>query len=233
MQKLLAEPLFYIFFIYGVSFLLVFYLVMKGAMRSTSVPLISSFVMLAFFGLTHGITELVDWVRFMVKTVTAREIVFLTYLSQAMLITSFVILFQFGINLLSYDSSRKHILKKLPTILFALFIVIVFFMGISDILRIGLLSRYSFGFTGSLLSAIGLFKLVPLMRPLGDDKLSNGIVIAAVGFACYSVFGGLIISPIAGIPVQLFRAACALTIAFSSFSVIEVYKYIKVRSAAA
>jgi hypothetical protein len=103
-------------------------------------------------------------------------------------------------------------------------------MGITDILKIGLLGRYSFGFTGSVLSAVSLLVAGNTMKLLGNQKLVKGLNIAAAGFACYAVFGGLIIKPIAGVPIQLFRAACAVTIAFSAFAVLDVYKYVKGKS---
>ncbi len=230
MEKLVVEPLFYIFFIYGVSFLLMSYMVMKGAMKATASPLVYSFSMLALFGLTHGITEMIDWIRFMLKTLGSQEIRMLTYLSQIFLIVSFVFLMQFGINLLTYQSEKKRLIRAIPIVLLAVFMVIVPAMGITDILKIGLLGRYGFGFTGSVLSAISLFMAGNAMKPLGNRKLVKGLNITAAAFACYALFGGLIIKPIGGIPIQLFRSACAVTIAFSSFSVLEIYKYIKSRS---
>jgi len=230
MEKLIREPLFYIFFVYGASFLLMFYLVMKGAMKATAGPLVFSFSLLALFGLTHGITEMVDWVRFILKTVGVGEVKVLTYLSQIFLIASFVILFQFGLNLLTYQFEKKSLIRTIPVILFAVFLAVTMSMGITDILRLGLLARYGFGFTGALLSAIAMFVAANTMKSLGNEKLVTGLNISAAGFACYAVFGGLITTPIAGIPVQLFRAACAVTIAVYAFSVLDVYKYVKSKS---
>lgn len=227
MQKLVGEPLFYIFFVYGLSFLLMAYLVIKGAMRVVAGPLVFSFYMLVLFGLTHGITEIVDWVRFILKTLGGGEAKGLTYLSQTSLVISFVFLFQFGLNLLTYQSGKRSFIRAIPVVLFVAFLMIVLAMGITDILKIGLLGRYTFGFMGSVLSSVALFMAGKTMKFLGNRKLVRGLNIAAAGFACYAVFGGLIITPIAGIPIQLFRSACAITIAFSTFAVLDVYKYIK------
>ena len=229
MDKLTAAPLFYIFFIYGMSFLLMSYLVMKGALAATSSPLVAAFYLLALFGLTHGITEMTDWVRFILKTLGTGEVKPLTYLSQTFLIASFVLLMQFGTNLLTIQSSRKTVLRSIPLVLFGAFCVAVIAIGMADILKIGLLARYSFGFTGSVLSAIALVMSAQTMKPLGNRKLVNGLNVAAGGFACYALFGGLIVKPIAGVPIQLFRSACAVTIALSSFAVIDVYKYVKTK----
>jgi hypothetical protein len=227
MAKLVVEPLFYIFFVYGMSFLLMSYMVFRGAMKASDSPLVFSFYLLALFGLTHGITEMTDWVRFMVKTLGVEEIKTLTYLSQTFLVISFAILFQFGSNLLAYQSDNRKTFMAIPSILVAFFIVIILSLGITDVLKIGLYARYSFGFMGSVLSAIALTMMGNTVKLLGDQKLTRGLTIAAAGFTCYAVFGGLIIKPIAGVPIQLFRAACAVAVAFSSFAVIDVFKYVK------
>jgi hypothetical protein len=227
MEKLIGEPLFYIFFIYGFSFLLMAYLIIKGARAATSAPLIIAFYMLALFGITHGVTEIVDWIRFIVKTLGVAEIRTLTYISQIFLVVSFVFLLQFGVNLLTYRSENKSAYRAIPLILLVVYGAVILALGITDIIKIGLIGRYSFGFVGALLSAVSLFVVGSAMKPLGNQKLDRGLTIAAAGFICYAVFGGLIIRPIAGIPIQLFRSACAVTIAFASFSVIDIYQYVE------
>ncbi len=230
MEKLIGEPLFYIFFIYGISFLLLAYLIIKGARAVSSVPLIIAFYMLAVFGFTHGVTEIVDWIRFIVKTLGVAEIRTLTYVSQIFLVVSFVFLLQFGINLLTYRSESKNVYRAIPLILVGIYGAAIVALGITDILRIGLIGRYSFGFAGALLSAVGLFAVSDTMKPLGNQKLNTALTIAAAGFICYAVFGGLIITPIAGIPIQLFRSACAVTIALASFSVIDIFNYVETKT---
>jgi hypothetical protein len=44
---------------------------------------------------------------------------------------------------------------------------------------------------------------------------------------CYAVFGGLVVEPILGLPIQLFRAVCAFTIAVYSFAILEFLKVSK------
>jgi len=224
MGKLIVEPLFYIFFIYGLSFLVMSSLIFYGIKRATSLTLVSTFSLLAFFGLTHGITEWIDWVRFILKTLGSEEVGILTSLSQIFLVVSFVFLLQFGINLLTYQSEKKGFVRALPLVLFVIYLAALLAAGVTDVLRAGLIGRYSFGFTGAALSAIVIFKLSNTMKPLGNRKLIKGLTVAAVGFACYAIFGGLIIRPVLGLPVQLFRAACAITIAVSFFNVLDVFK---------
>jgi uncharacterized membrane protein len=229
MDQLVREPLFYIFFVYGVSFLFMSFMVFYGARTAAASPLVYSFYMLALFGLTHGITEIVDWLRFIVKTLGQPEIVALTWLSQIFLIVSFVFLLQFAVNALTHSMEKRKIIRAVPAVLLGLFVLFVLARGISDIRAIGLKARYGFGFTGAALSAVALFLLAHRMNPLGNSKLVNGLNLTGAAFACYALFGGLIIKPIAGIPIQLFRSACAVTAAFSSVQVLEIFKYVKSR----
>ncbi len=54
--------------------------------------------------------------------------------------------------------------------------------------------------------------------------ITNGLIVTGTGFVCYAVFGGLVVEPIPGLPIQLFRAGCALTIAVYSFTILEILK---------
>jgi hypothetical protein len=224
MNNLIHQPLFYIFFIYGISFLVMARVVFHGVRQATSISLVTSYYALALFGLTHGITEVVDWLRFIVKTVGTPEIRALTYVSQCLLVVSFVLLLQFGVNLLTYRSEKGRPLRMAPSILFVVYLAALAFMKVSDITQAGLIARYTFGFAGALLSGIALFTLAKTMQEVVDAAVIQGLVVTAVGFCAYAVFGGLVITPLLGMPIQLFRAGCAFTIAVASFYILGVFK---------
>jgi two-component system phosphate regulon sensor histidine kinase PhoR len=224
MTTVFGEPLFYIYFIYGISFLTMAGLIFRGMRSATSLALVSSFSMLAAFGLTHGIAELTDWVRFIGQKLGLPENTGLLYTSQIFLILSFVLLLQFGVNILTYKSERKGFVRAVPSLLVVVFLVVVYFFRISDIRQVGLISRYSFGFAGSALSAIMLFRLSNAMKPLGNKNMDRGLAAAAAGFTVYAICGGLIVTPLFGLPIQLFRAVCAFVIAVASASILEIFK---------
>ena len=224
MAALFGDIRFYIYFIYGVSFIAMAVLVIAGITRATSYTLVSSFWLLAAFGLTHGITEIIDWTRFIEQTLGDPANVGLLYTSKIFLIFSFVLLLQFGINVLTYKNSQSKSPRAIPTILVVVYLAALYFSRISDIRQAGLIARYSFGFVGSALSAISLIPLINTMRPLGNKKLNRGLIILAVGLAAYAICGGLIVSPIFGVPIQLFRAICAFSIAVASVSILEIFK---------
>ena len=224
MAALFGDVRFYIYLIYGASFLAMSVLVIAGITRATSYTLVSSFWLLAAFGLTHGITEIVDWTRFIEKTLGDPVNVGLLYTSKLFLIFSFVLLLQFGINVLTYKNSQNKSPRAIPTILVVVYLAALYLFKISDIRQAGLIARYSFGFMGSALSAISLIPLINTMKPLGNKKLNRGLIILAVGLAAYAICGGLIVTPLFGVPIQLFRAVCAFSIAVASVSILEIFK---------
>ena len=224
MNTLFNEPLFYIFFVYGLSFLIMAYVVFHGVKNATAMALVSSYYALALFGLTHGLTELIDWVRFIVKVTDKREIELLKYLSQGLLITSFVVLLQFGINLLTYANAKRRAFRFIPAVVFGAYLAGLLVTKTSDVLEAGLIARRSFGIAGSLLSGIGLFVLANSMKAVLESKVVKGLLVTGFGFCGYAVFGGLLIQPIAGLPIQLFRAGCAVAIAVSSFYFLGIFR---------
>ena len=224
MSMVLTEPLFYILFVYGVSFLLMSFVVLRGTKKASSIAFVTTFYLLAGFGLVHGTTELLDWLRFVFKTGGAGEFRVLIVLSQSCLITSFVLLLQFGVTLLSYRSEKKNIFRLLPAVLFIVYVAYILIAGVSHIREAGLIARRSFGFFGALLSGMAFFSLAGSMKVIGHPRLTNGLVVTGIGFVCYSVVGGLMVEPLAGLPVQLFRAVCALTIAVSSLYILEIFR---------
>jgi hypothetical protein len=226
-NKVLTEPLFYIDLLYGISFLFMSFMVFAGTRKASSTILVTTFYMLGGFGLVHGITELIDWVSFILKTSGAGEFEALIILSQSCLITSFVLLLQFGTNLLTYKSEKKGIYRLLPALLFVAYIAFIFVSETSHIRTAGLIARRGFGFSGALLSGLAFFRLAKSMKVIGHPRLTIGLIVTGIGFVCYAVFGGLVVEPILGFPIQLFRAVCAFTIAVYSYSILEILKVTK------
>ena len=227
MNQVLTEPLFYIYLFYGISFLLMSFVIFEGTRKASSIIFVPTFYMLGGFGLVHGITELIEWVIFILKTSRAGEFEVLTILSQSCLITSFVLLLQFGINILTYKSEKKDIYRSLPVLFFVAYTVYIFVAETPHIRTAGLIARRGFGFSGALLSGLAFFSLAKSMKVIGHPRLTNGLIVTGIGFVCYAVFGGLVVEPILGLPIQLFRAVCALTIAINSFAILEILKISK------
>lgn len=224
MYALFRQPLFYIYFIYVVSFLVMAYVIFRGIRKATSLVLVTTFQMLAAFGLTHAIREMIDWARFILETNGHAEIAWLKFLSDAFLILSFVVLLQFAINLLSYRSERKMAYRLIPGLLVAAGIVAMVATRTYGTDQVALCVRRSFGFAGALLSGVAFCKVAVAMRAIGSARVEGGLVLGALGFFAYSAFGGLIVTTVAGQPVQIFRALCAFTIAVASILFLGIFR---------
>ena len=192
MKQVLAEPLFYIYFIYGVSFLLMSFVVFRGTKKASSITFVTTFYMLAGFGLVHGLTELTDLLRFILRTRGAGESEVLIILSQSFLITSYVLLLQFGVTLLTYRSENRNIYRSLPILLFVAYAAYILIAGTPHIRMAGLIARRSFGFLGSLISGVAFFSIAKSMKVIGHPRLTNGLVITGIAFVFCAVFEGLI-----------------------------------------
>ena len=225
MNFVLSESLlFYTYLIYTLSFFVMSYVVLRGIRKATAISLISTFYLLAIFGITHGFAELIDLARLILRVAGHGEGVILKYLSPGLMILSFVVLLQFAVNLFTYKNEKKVAFRFIPGILFVFYIAVLLITKTNDISKAALFARHGLGFAGAMLSGVALFNLANSMKAAGESTASLGLVISGVGFGLYSVFAGLIVQPIAGVPVQLFRALCAFTIAISSFYFLDVFK---------
>jgi hypothetical protein len=150
----------------------------------------------------------------------------LLVLSESCLITSYVLLFQFGVTLLTYKSDKKNIYRSLTVLIYIAYAAYILVIEPTNISLAGSrpIVRRTLGFPGSLLSGLAFFGLADSMKVMGHPRLIRALVITGIAFVCYAVFGGLVVEPIASVPVQLFRAACALTIAVYSFSILDIFK---------
>jgi hypothetical protein len=233
MDSLFREPLFYIYFIYCASFLTMAGVTMQGIRKATSLVLVTTFEMLVAFGLTHGIRETIDWVTFILQANGRGNIALLQFLSDIFLVLSFLVLLQFAVNLLSYRSDRKTAYRLIPALLVAAGIIAMVASRTYELHQIALYVRRSFGFAGALLSGVAFCKLAFAMRAIGSVRVQSGLVLGAVGFFAYSVFGGLIVTTVAGQPVQLFRAMCAFAIAVASTLFLGIFRQCEPRAQAA
>jgi hypothetical protein len=224
MNAVFHQSLFYIYLVYGVSFLVMAYVTSQGIRRATSMVLVSTFQMLVAFGLTHGIREMIDWVTFILESGGHSGTALLKFLSEVFLVVSYVVLLQFAVDLLSYRSERKKAYRLIPGLLVAAGIVAVVTTRTYNAHQIGLCVRHSFGFAGALLSGVAFCKLAVAMRSIGNTRIEVGLVLGALGFFAYSVFGGLIVTSFAGQPVQIFRALCAFTIAVASTLILGIFR---------
>ncbi len=210
----------FVFFFYGLGFIVLGIVTFTRKARIIEVDLTRSFYHLGFFGIIHGLTEWLDLLRLYFKITYGLQYASLDNLKLVMLLTSFVFLMQFGLNILTLITKKYKGARIIPIYLLAIFIVATSMTGrFSDS---ELFIRVLFGFTASMISSMAFFKLRGVFMANNLDVMVNGSTLMATAFAVYAVFSGLITFPILGIPPQLVRMLCSLTAGYASFKLLTV-----------
>jgi multidrug transporter EmrE-like cation transporter len=106
----------------------------------------------------------------------------------------------------------------------------ILFASLAD-LRLGeALGRYTLGLVGAGLAAIAFFKLAVTLRRLSLARAASDAQWVGLGFAFYAVFAGILYSPmeqpivLLGIPVQIYRAACAVLISVFVVRILSFFR---------
>ncbi len=238
-----------VFFIYGLSFfslgLSVFFQVRKGSDFRIGHHL----WMLAAFGFLHGLNEWLD-LFLMVKTGTwtAQGIQVVEVVRFFIGQTSYLFLLQFGLMLLCAKKKYRWVPKvslDACILLIAIFLFKGYRAGFSDAWVLGsdVAMRYLLAFPSAFLTAFAFFAACrdPEIARLDTPSVSRGMIGLGFSFLIYAVLAGWIVKPadffpasvlnyttfmnITGLPVQFFRAGCAVSMVFFLSRVLNVFEY--------
>lgn len=230
-----------VFFVYGLAFIILCVLVAMQPKKESGYELARFIFLLAAFGLVHGLLEWTDLWR-LVKgggpVVDGLKLV--------LLISSFGLLFEFSRRLLRASLTAGGIWEK---VLGRGIYVPVLGVLVAGTLVFGeavIWGRYALGLPAAVGAGIGFhlyFRRRVAPRLLADEllKMRRHFVVAAGAFVAYGVFAGLVVHPAGffpanvineqsfrdyvGIPVQLFRAACAVAVGASMANVLRIFHF--------
>ena len=207
MRKFFLGQMDYIFFIYGLAFILLFAVTVSiQKQRKTDIP----WYLLGLFGLVHGVNEWLDMLTFSFGSGALFDAARVIIMAM-----SFLLLFEFG----RLTCLRFKYINIGRWIYIPLFFVV--FSGCwAGLSGANAAARYSFGLTGGLLAALALWR-ISRERGVGGKALLS----ASVSLALYSVAAGLVVPKalilsasvinhdsflkLFGFPVQLLRAFAA------------------------
>jgi signal transduction histidine kinase len=238
-----------LYFIYGQVFFIMgpaIALQLRG--RRSQLELARSLPWLAGFGISHGLTE---WGYIFIPLQARYLPPWLVALSRVahlvLLAFSFLCLLQFGLRVgLSYRASRPW-LEMLPAMVFLMWGGALLVGGALGRVPLDVLwnsgsalARYGMAFPGSLLACVGLLRQDRQLKAMDVPHIALYLRGAAVAFAGYTVFGGLIV-PVAPffpasvlnydlvirvlhVPTPVFRSLCGLTMAFCIIRSLEVFQ---------
>ncbi len=248
LSKFANQHMLVVFFIYGLAFFLLGTAILLKQDKRSTLRLRSLLLLLAGFGLLHGVSEWSDmfltlgetyWTPFLFRTI--KIIGF--YLG----LGSFVFLLAFGVRSVALDNSRFKWLERASLIASLLFAVVVSLHGIRTGLSnqwyvtSGVLMRYLLAFPGSLLAAAGLFRQSqsPEIKDINSSAVLRNMRGVAVVFAVYALLAGVIVPKapfppatfinytsfenMFGLPVQIFRAACSVLAALFITGILNAF----------
>lgn len=233
-----------ILFIYGLSFFILGVLVLFVRTKESEIFFAKKIWLLGVFALLHAFVE---WV-FLYIYIHPDYKPFLNPLKFILLLLSYLFLFEFSRFIVresfKEEHSRLHFLHTLyaaPVIyiisLSSLLILIVMHPSLND--AIGAV-RYTYGFFGSLFLGIGLYYYGESLKKVEYvDRLKIYFKIPGIAFICYALLAGVAVSPTTyfpgnvintiwffetfGVPMQLFRALCALVITICSIKALQIF----------
>jgi hypothetical protein len=229
-----------IYLIYGLSFLVlglsIFFILPREKSRFN---LVNFIWLLAVFGIIHGLLEWMDlWTR------VRGENISLNTAKPFVLLVSYLFLAEFG-RRIARDSLPATVRFHTATQLFLDARIHVFLLGgillaatLSDNFLSALViwSRYLLGFPGSALAGAGFLlhcrlRIQPTFTQSDFMPIKYACYVSAFAFIAYGIFGGLVVPrapwfppnwlnnesflEMLGMPVELFRAACAVLVTIS------------------
>jgi PAS domain S-box-containing protein len=227
----------YVFFIYGLAFFVLglsLALYPKGESKFRFAGLLNY---VAAFGLLHGLNE---WVDMFILIHQSAEWLPVQVARTALMISSFICLLLFGVMAIVIRGFSKA-LFWLPPALLAAWLVVLVTSGEQRFLMADIWGRYLIGAPGIFMAFYALRLQEPELMAAGLQRHLVHLRLAATAFIFYGFLSGLIVPEAGffpasvlnydaiirytGVPVQAFRAACAVVIAYGMFRLLQVFDW--------
>jgi len=228
-----------VWFIYGLAFFTLGLVILVYPKGGSRFELARHIWMVGVFGLMHGLNE---WLDMFIRFGGPLPPDLLAQVRMWVLPASFFWLVRFGATILSRNAKGPHFLRMIPMILAVGWLVILLLGEPSSRPLVGnIWSRYLLGMPGAFLTAWALLDQIPRFRRMGLHSITRNLAIAAATFLVYGIVAGLFVrggsffpasilnyetfTAVTGLPVQIFRAICAVIAAWSIIRVLDVFRW--------
>ena len=228
-----------VWFIYGLAFFTLGLVILVYPKGGSRFELARHIWMVGVFGLVHGLNE---WLDMFIHIGGPLPPDLLAQVRMLVLPISFFFLVQFGVTILWRDAKGRHFLRMIPVLLAVAWLVLFLLCEPSNRPVTGnIWSRYLLGTPGAFLTAWALLDQIPRFRRMGLHSITRDLAIAAATFLVYGIFAGLFVkkagffpasilnyetfTSLTGLPVQIFRALCAVIAAWSIIRVLDVFRW--------
>ncbi len=237
------------YFLYGLAFFTMAVVIASRVRKDSTFTLARPIWLLSMFGLAQALAEWSKVTKLLHMYGIALLDIFTLHVIDVLTIgVSSTFLFLFGIQLVIANKEKYSYLKYLPLLLALVwaikFILIDLVINPIDNLRVWnansiAWARYLLALPGSILVCIGLIYQLPTLKRLQLKSAYYNCLGAAVVFAAYGFFSGLITFPIdfwpgtvlntatfeqfIGMPVQHFRTVLGLLMAYTIIRTINIF----------
>jgi len=224
--------------IYGMSFLILGLTIFVQLGNESRFKLAGFIWLLAVFAIIHGFLEWMDlWTMVFGENPSMNEA------KPFVLLVSYLFLFEFGRRIVRDSlpatlraSSLRWLLDARIHVFLLGGILVAAILSDNFLPALVIWSRYLLGFPGSTLTGAGFllyyhFSIQPMLTQRKFLTIQYACYVSAFAFIAYGIFGGLVVPrapwfpanwldqedflALLGVPVQLFRAVCAVLVTIS------------------
>jgi len=227
----------FVWFIYGLAFFVLGLVILVYPKKGSAFKLANDIWLIACFGIVHGINE---WLDMFIAIGKPFPPDILKIIRLATLVGSFLFLLRFGTKVISEKIKKYRFIQVLPVVLLAIWVIIIVICK-PRLLMGDIFGRYLLCVPGTFLTALGLFLQIPQFKQTKLPAATGNLRLTAITFILYMVFAGLIVKEasffpanflnythfmiIFHVPVQIFRAVCAIILAYSTTSLLSIFRW--------
>jgi two-component system, NtrC family, sensor kinase len=229
------HPIYLLYLSYGAAFLVLGLSISIKDMKGSDLRLADNLWLLGMFGFTHGVREWIEIYPLIEgEHLSLLEIFQTKFVSDVMMIISFLFLLQFGLSLI-HDDKRSWLkwLKGVPIALFVIWALIIwvqwmhgFSTNMLFLRHIETGARNTFGLIGGFATAYGLITYSHEIKNL-SNYIARNLFFAGVVFAFYGVFASNYFSNFAyfvlPVPAEIFRGGSAVLITYFVVKALNIF----------
>lgn len=247
MFSIARESMEVLLFVYGLSFFSLGVSVLFLNSKDSEYFYANKIWILGVFALTHAFE---DWISLFMYIHNNEVFTLLAYVQSILLFASYVCLFEFSRFIIKKNlfamQFKKHIFYKLysPFAAYTISSIGLLFLIYLHPNQNGINAaiRYTYGFWGAIVLGIGLYYYGESIKKTKHiHRIRLYFKISGLAFISYAVFSGLVVEKISyfpgniintetflntfHIPVQIFRAICAVIISIASIKTLDIFRY--------
>jgi len=227
----------FVWFIYGLAFFVLGLVIFVYPKKPSVFKLANDIWLIAAFGIIHGTNE---WLDMFIAIGKPFPTDILKIIRLATLVGSFLFLLRFGTKVISEKIKKYRFIQVLPIVLLTVWTIVIVTSN-SRLLMGDISARYLLCVPGTFLTALGLFLQIPQFKQTKLSAATRNLQLTAITFIFYMIFAGLIVKEAAFFPasylnyahfmvlfhapVQIFRAVCAIILAYSTTSLLSIFRW--------